>query len=159
MGGLRKHNPFINSARGGQVLSALQRPWFMLRPPRGYGVLMTTGRASGKPRHRCVRAVQRDDRVYLVAIKGMRTGWLRNALAKSDVRLCIRTGRITGTARELHGESERREAREAYCEMLGPFEYLECLMWLRGRPSRSRIRELHASWFEQGVPLVIEVER
>jgi len=159
MDGLRKHNPFINSARGGQILSALQRPWFMLRPPHGYGVLMTTGRVSGKLRHRCVRAVQRDDRVYLVAIKGTRTGWLRNALANSNVSLRIRTGRITGTARELRRGPERREAREAYCEMLSPFEYLECVMWLRGLPSRSRIRELHASWFEHGVPLAIEVER
>ena len=156
---MRKHNPLINSARGGRVLSALQRPWFTMRPPCGYGVLTTIGRVSGKPRYRCVRAVRRGNRVYLVAIKGMRTGWLRNALANPDVQLRIRSGKFGGAARKLRDEPERHLAKEAYYELLSPFEYLECANWLRGLPSRSRIRELHAGWFEQGVPLVIDLDR
>jgi deazaflavin-dependent oxidoreductase (nitroreductase family) len=59
----------------------MQLPLFLLRPPAGYGVLTTTGRRTGKTRRRCVRAIKRGDRVYLVAIKGSRTGWLRNVLA------------------------------------------------------------------------------
>jgi hypothetical protein len=32
-----------------------------------------------------------------------------------------------------------------------------CMMWRRGRPTRSKIRELHRRWFDQGFPLVVEL--
>ena len=70
----RKLNPFINTPAGGRALSAMQLPFFLVRPPSGYGVLMTTGRKTGKLRRRCVRAIRRGDVVYVVAIKG-NTQW------------------------------------------------------------------------------------
>lgn len=152
----RTHNPLINSATGGRVLSALQLPLFRIRPPAGYGVLTTKGRRSGKVRPRCVRVVQRDDRAYLVAIKGSRTAWLKNIEAEPRVRLKTRTGAFSGVARELRA-SEREEAMDAYCEMASPFEYLEYAMWRRDRPTRTAIRELHRTWFETGTPLVVEL--
>ena len=42
-----KRNPFTSSAARGRTLSALQLPFFLLRPPAGYGVLTTTGRRRG----------------------------------------------------------------------------------------------------------------
>lgn len=68
----RQHNPFINSAAGGRALSALQLPFFALRPPKGFGVLTTTGRKTGKTRRKCIRAIRRGDEAYIVAIKGAR---------------------------------------------------------------------------------------
>ena len=84
----RKHNPFIKSARGGRALSASQLPLFLLHPPAGYGVLTTIGRKTAKKRPRCVRAVRRGERVYIVAIKAAASkGWLQNMLATPEVRL------------------------------------------------------------------------
>jgi len=153
----RKHNPFINSPAGGRILSAMQLPFFILRPPAGYGVLTTTGRKTGKTRRRCVRAVRRDHKVYIVAIKGARTGWLKNVLANPEVRLRIGGGAFAGIAREVRA-TERPEAMDAYCERKSPFEYMEYSMWRRGRATPSRIIELHRTWFNEGTPLVVELQ-
>ena len=81
----RKHNPFINSPAGGARLSALQEPLFRLMPPAGFGVLEMTGRKTGTTRRKCVRAIRRGNRVYLVSIRP--TAWLANVRANPDVRL------------------------------------------------------------------------
>jgi len=151
----RKRNPFIKTPSGGRALSALQLPFFVVHPPSGFGVLTTTGRRSGKKRRKCVRAIRRGDRVYLVAIKG-RTAWLKNLEAHPEVRLRIRGGRFTGVGRRIASE-ERDEASKAYCETLNPFDYLEFMLWRSGRPSRSKVAELHRAFFQQGTPLVIEL--
>jgi deazaflavin-dependent oxidoreductase (nitroreductase family) len=149
-------NPFTGSARGGRILSNLQLPVFKLRPPPDYGVLTTTGRKTGRKRQRCVRAVRRGDRAYVVAIKGGRTGWAGNALANPEVALRIRDGRFTGRAREV-APGERDQAREAYAEGVHRFERLEYRLWRNDRPDVERIRDLHRHWFDTGMPLVIEL--
>ena len=153
----RKRNPLVNSSAGARALSATQLPVFLLRPPPGYGVLTTTGRTSGKPRRRCVRAIRSGDCAYVVAIKGSITGWLRNIRADPNVRLRIRGGTFSGVARELSEAEELRAAADAYCEPVGWFEYLEYGMWRRGRPTRAKIQQLHRAWCEQGTPLVVEL--
>lgn len=154
----RTRNPFINSPTGGRVLSALQLPLFMARPPAGYGVLTTRGRKTGKKRSRCVRVVKRGDKAYLVAIKGPRTAWLKNVRANPRVQLRIRAGRFSGTARETDA-SERQTALEAYSEPASPwFENLEYRMWREGTPTAARIETLHRTWFETGTPLVVELD-
>lgn len=154
----RAHNPFINSAAGGRLLSALQLPFFMIRPPSGYGVLMTTGRKSSKIRRRCVRATRRHGEVVIVAIKGSRTGWLKNLESSPDVRVRIRGGTFAARAHRVAGATERHEALQAYCAARSPFEYLEYMMWRRGRPTRARIDDLHRHWFEQGSAIVLELQ-
>ena len=139
------------------MLSASQLPLFLVRPPAGYGVLTTTGRKTGKRRRRCVRAVRRGGRAYIVAIKGGRTGWLKNALAHPEVGLRIRGGRFTGLAREVR-EDERAEARATYCDTkAGLFERAEYSLWRPDRPTPAKIEELHRHWFDTGVPLVVEL--
>jgi deazaflavin-dependent oxidoreductase (nitroreductase family) len=155
----RSHNPFLNSAAGGRALSALQQPAFTLLPPRGFGVLTTRGRKTGKARRRCVRAIREGDRAYLVAIKGPRTAWLRNAQADPEVRLRIKAGRFSGMVREPRDEQERAQAKAAYVETVNSFDYMECLNWVKGLPSRAKIQALHGRWFEHGVPLVVELRR
>jgi deazaflavin-dependent oxidoreductase (nitroreductase family) len=151
----RKHNPFVNSRTGGRILSAMQAPWFSLLPPRGFGVLTFTGRKTGKVRRKCVRAIRRGDRAYVVSIRP--TQWLKNVRANPSVQLRIRGGRFSGLVREPRDQAEREEARAAYCETVNRFDYAECHMWRPGRPTRAKIAGLHRDWFAQGTPLVIEL--
>jgi deazaflavin-dependent oxidoreductase (nitroreductase family) len=151
----RRYNPFINSPAGGRALSALQLPFFLMRPPRGYAVLATTGRKTGKVRRRCVRAIREGDVVYLVAIKG-KTQWAQNALANPTVRLRLPGGTASGQAREV-SVTERQRAKEAYCESIHGFDYLTWINWRRGRPTRGKIQELLRGWFDEGAPLAIEL--
>ena len=153
----RRGNPLVQTPLGGRILSASQLPLFKLRPPMGFGVLTTTGRRTGKKRSRCVRAIRRGDRVFLVAIGGERSAWLKNARANPDVRLRLRGRTHAGTAREVRDDAEREEAMAAYCDTVNPFDYLENRAHRKGRPTRERIIELHRTWFEGGVPLVIEL--
>jgi deazaflavin-dependent oxidoreductase (nitroreductase family) len=152
-----KRNPFIRSPLGGRMLSAMQLPLFLLRPPAGYGILTTTGRRTGKKRRRCVRAIRAGDHVYLIAIKGQRTGWAKNALANPEVTVRIAGGTFHGRARALRGADEVRRAREAYCEKVYPFDYLTWMNWRKGRPTPARIKQLFDTWFEDGRPLVVEL--
>lgn len=153
----RKRNPFVGSQAGGRVLSAGMLPWFALLPPAGFGVLTTTGRKTGKARPKCVRAIRRGNRAYLVVIGGARAAWLKNIRTNPDVRLRIRGGTLTGVAREVREPAEREHAAAAYCETVNPFDYVGCAMHRPGRPTRSKIEELHRSWFDNGVPLVVEL--
>jgi deazaflavin-dependent oxidoreductase (nitroreductase family) len=152
----RRRNPLVQTPRGGRILSASQLPLFKLHPPRGFGVLTTTGRRTGKKRSRCVRAIRRGDRAFLVAIGGDHSGWLRNARANPDVHLRLRGGTYAGRAREPRDEAERAEAKAAFCDTFNRFDYLECRAHRHGSPTREKIQELHRTWFEGGVPLVVE---
>jgi deazaflavin-dependent oxidoreductase (nitroreductase family) len=153
----RKRNPFVRSARGGRALSALQLPWFTLLPPVGYGVLTTRGRRTGKTRRKCIRVIRRGDRAFVVSIRP-RTAWLRNLQADANVRLRVRGGTFAGVAREPRDDAEREEARTAYCGTVNVVDYLACSLHRRGRPTRAKVQELHRTWFEQGVPVVVELE-
>jgi deazaflavin-dependent oxidoreductase (nitroreductase family) len=154
----RRHNPFVRSPSGGRVLSALMLPYYTLFPPKGFGVLTTTGRKTGKTRRRCVRAIRRGDRAFIVAIGGDSTGWARNARANPNVSLRIRGGTFAGRVRNLNDAAEAEEAMEAYCKTLNAGDYAECTLHRRGRPTRAKIEELHRRWFREGTPLVVELE-
>jgi deazaflavin-dependent oxidoreductase (nitroreductase family) len=153
----RRGNRLVQTPGGGRILSAAMLPWFTLLPPKGCGVLTTTGRKTGKPRRRCVRAIRRGDQAYIVAIGGVHNRWLKNLRANPNVRLRIRGGTFHGVAREPRDERERSEAKATYCDAIAPFDYLENAAHRKGRPSRQKITELHRAWFDGGVPLVIEL--
>jgi deazaflavin-dependent oxidoreductase (nitroreductase family) len=154
----RTRNPFTSSARGGRLLSATQLPFFLVRPPAAYGVLTTTGRKTGKRRRRCIRAVRSGDTVYLVAIKGAKTGWVRNALAGPDVEIRLPGGKYSGRARQID-PSERPRARQAYVGTVTLFDYLTYMNWRKGRPTPGLIRDLVGSWFDEGLPIAIDLDR
>lgn len=153
----RKRNPFVRSAAGGRVLSALQLPWFTVLPPAGFGVITTTGRRTGKARRKCIRAIRSGNKAYIVSIGGARAAWVKNVRANPNVRLRVRGGRFAGVVRELSQTAEMREGRALYCGTVNPFDYAECTMHRTGRPTRSKIKELHRSWFDNGIPLVVEL--
>ncbi len=157
----RKRNPFMGSRTGGRVLSALMLPYFTALPPSGFGVLTTTGRRTGRKRRKCVHAIRRGDEAYMVMIRPKLAAgpaaWLLNIRADPRVRLRLSGGSYNGVARELADDAERERARRAYCETVTPFDYVECTFHRPGVPTRSKIMELHRSWFQTGIPLVVQL--
>ncbi len=157
----RKRNPFMRSRTGGRVLSALMLPYFTVFTPSGFGVLTTTGRKTGKTRRKCVHVIRRGDDAYIVMIRPKLTAgpaaWLLNIRADPRVRLRLRGGTYSGVVRELTEGPERERVRRAYCETVTPFDHVECTFHRPGVPTRSKVIELHRSWFDTGIPLVVEL--
>lgn len=143
---------------GARTLSAIQLPWFMLAPPKRFGVLTTTGRRTGKARRKCVRAIRRGDKVYVVSIGGSRAAWVKNIRADPRVSVRIRGGTFAGTARELGEPAELELAITAYCGAVSVFDYVECALWRKGLPTRAKIQDLHRGWFREGIPLMIALD-
>jgi deazaflavin-dependent oxidoreductase (nitroreductase family) len=142
-------------------------PFLLALPQSGYGVLTTTGRKTGKERRKCIRMIRSGRKVYLVQLRPPEvaltrpsavTAWVWNIRSNPDVRLRIRGGTFEGVARELVDASELAEAREAFCEQVNFSDYGECVLHLRGRPSRTKIKELHRHWFDTGIPLVVDLQ-
>jgi deazaflavin-dependent oxidoreductase (nitroreductase family) len=161
-----KHKRLIRSARHGRVLSALMLPFFLVRPPSGFGVLTTTGRKTGKPRRKCIRMIRTGQKVYLVQLRPPElaisrpeavAAWVWNIRSNPNVELRIRGGTFAGIARELQDPAELAEAREALGEAVKLFDYGECNVHLRGLPTRSKIKELHRYWFDTGIPLAVDL--
>lgn len=152
-----RRNPLTSTPTGGRILSATELAWFMLLPPRGFGVLTTIGRKSGKKRRRCVRVVRVDNTAYLTSIRGANALWLRNLRANTRVSLTMSGGTFEGTARELHAD-ELDVAKKAYCETLNPLDRIEYLIHMSGRPTLGRIRALHEYWFTTGTPVAIDID-
>ena len=150
----RRRNLFVRSAKGGRVLSGMMLPWFMLLPPKGWGVLTTTGRKTGKVRRKCVRAIRSGDEVLIVALGP--TAWLLNLRANPRVEVRIRGGTVKGFAHVATGE-ERAKVAEEYCRALVPFDYAGCVMHRPGLPRRSKITALHRQWCDLGVPVVVRL--
>ena len=151
----RKRNALVNTSTGGRVLSAVMLPWFIIWPPKAVGVLTTTGRKTGKPRRKCVRVIRVGDTAYLVSIRS--GSWLHNIRANPKVRLRLRGDRFEGSARELSEANDKEQAIAAYCSTVSRFDYFECLPWRKGRPTRSKIEELHHTWCEVGTILGVDV--
>jgi deazaflavin-dependent oxidoreductase (nitroreductase family) len=150
-------NPLTTKLAGGRILSALQLPFFMLLPPRGFGVLTTTGRKTGKKRRKCVRGIRDGNKVYLVSLPGRYSAWFRNIQAQPLVKLRIRGGTFEGMAREITDPEEYAAGKAIYRGTVNPFDRLEYLAHRTGRPTAERIRALHERWFNVCTPLVIEL--
>jgi deazaflavin-dependent oxidoreductase (nitroreductase family) len=162
-----KHARLLRSARDGRVLSALMLPFFLVRPPSGYGVITTTGRKTGKTRRKCVRVIRRANKAYMVQLRppelaiarpSATAGWLWNIRANPNVRVRIRGGTFAGIARELKEPVELEQARESLCDTVNLFDFGECDLHLRGFPTRAKIKELHRYWFDTGTPLVVDLQ-
>jgi deazaflavin-dependent oxidoreductase (nitroreductase family) len=151
-----RRNPLTSTPTGGRLLSASQLGWFLLWPPRGFGVIAITGRRSGKRRRRCIRVVRVGHTAYLTAIGGAKAQWLRNLRANPTVSLRMRGGTFEGVARTLRRD-EVDTARQAYCETVHPFDRAEYVMHMRGRPTPQRIKALHEYWFTHGEPVAVDL--
>jgi deazaflavin-dependent oxidoreductase (nitroreductase family) len=161
-----KHRRLLRSERDGRILSALMLPLFWPHAPAGSAVLTTTGRKSGKQRRKCVRAIRRGNRVYIVALRPPElaierptavSAWVWNIRANPDVRIHLGLRTLGGTAHEIDDPVELAHAQEAICETVNVSDYGECLLHLRGLPTREKIEALHRYWFDTGIPLVVDL--
>jgi deazaflavin-dependent oxidoreductase (nitroreductase family) len=151
-------NPLTTSPKGGRILSAMQMPFFQVLPPSGIAVLTTTGRKTGRKRRKCVRAIRRGNKVFVVSLRGRYGAWHMNLVASPCVELRMRGGRFRGIAREIRDPAEHAAAREAYCDTVTRFDRLEYLNHRKGWPTPEQIRALHTRWFSVGAPVVVDLE-
>jgi deazaflavin-dependent oxidoreductase (nitroreductase family) len=163
-----KHRRLLRSDRDGRILSAIMLPLFWPHAPAGFAVITTTGRKSGKRRRKCIRAIRRGNSVYIVALRPPElaierptavSGWVWNIRANPNVRIHLGLRTYAGRAHEIEDPLELERAREAICETVNAGDYGECLLHLRGLPSRPKIEQLHRYWIETGIPIVVELDK
>jgi deazaflavin-dependent oxidoreductase (nitroreductase family) len=161
-----KHRRLLRSARDGRILSAIMLPFFAIRSPAGYALLTTTGRKSGRQRRKCIRAIRRGDKVFMVQLRTpalaserptVVSAWLWNIRANPGVSLRIGRHTYAGVAREIQDPVELQEAREAICETVHLLDFDECALHMRGFPTRAKIKALHRYWFDTGIPVSVEL--
>jgi deazaflavin-dependent oxidoreductase (nitroreductase family) len=163
-----KHRRLITSPKHGQILSGLMRPGYTFGSvPSGHAVLSTTGRKTGKPRRKVIRAIPQGDCVYIVQLRPPAVAintplalaaWVLNIRANPHVQLKLGRRTCAATMREIEDPAELTRARKIFCEPVHLVDYPECVIHLKGRPSARKIRDLHRYWFDTGVPLVAELE-
>jgi deazaflavin-dependent oxidoreductase (nitroreductase family) len=147
---------WFHTKAGARFLN-LQTAWFRIGAPKGYAVLTTVGRRTGRPRRSNIRAIRRGDRIYVVSITGGSTGWFHNLQANPSVRLRLGRRNRTGRARQPRNDEERLAARAAYCDTITWFDFISSVVNQRGIPWPRRIRELHTRWIDEGNLFVIEL--
>jgi deazaflavin-dependent oxidoreductase (nitroreductase family) len=153
-------NPFAGSRGYARLSNLLMRPLFSLLPvPRGFALLTVTGRRSGRPRQRPVRAVRRDDTLYAVAMMGERSDWLHNVREEPQVEAKVGGTRHHGLAREITDPGEREAAIEMYVGGVVPADYADYLGYHWGWPTRNKIDEAHRNWARDGIMVAIDLER
>jgi deazaflavin-dependent oxidoreductase (nitroreductase family) len=153
-------NPFAGSRGYARLSNIFMRPLFRLLPvPRGFALLTVTGRRTGRPRQRPVRAVRRDDTLYAVAMLGERSDWLRNVRVEPRVEAKVGGRRYKGRAREISEAGERETAIELYVGEVFPADYSDYVGYHWGWPNRRKIEEAHRRWAVEGVMVTIELER
>ncbi|MET0128741.1 MAG: nitroreductase/quinone reductase family protein [Solirubrobacterales bacterium] len=79
--------------------------------PSSYAILETIGRRSGLPRRTPVGHVVEDGTVWIVAEHGHRAAYVRNIRSNPVVRIKLRDGWRSGTARVLDEDDPRARLR------------------------------------------------
>jgi deazaflavin-dependent oxidoreductase (nitroreductase family) len=78
---------------------------------RGWAIIETTGRKSGRPRRTVVGNGLQADTFWIVAEHGRRAGYVRNIEADPRVRVNVRGRWRSGTARPLPDDDPRERQR------------------------------------------------
>jgi deazaflavin-dependent oxidoreductase (nitroreductase family) len=152
-------NPFAKSRWYHRLSNIFVSPQFRVLPlPRGFALLTVTGRRSGKPRRRPVRAIRRGDTLYAVAVLGERSDWLRNVRKHPSVRVKIGARTQSARAREIDDAAERESAAELYAREVVPYDYVDYASLHWGFPTRRKIQDAHRRWIEDGVMVAIDLE-
>ncbi len=137
--------------------ATLARLFGLLPMPRGFVLLTVTGRRSGVPRRRPVRAVRRDNTFYAVALLGERSDWLRNVRKEPQVRVKAGGRTRAGVAREITEGPERETAAELYTREVVPYDYVDYPSVHWSFPTRGKIVDSHRRWVENGVLVAIDL--
>jgi deazaflavin-dependent oxidoreductase (nitroreductase family) len=152
-------NPFAQKRWYSKISNVLMAPVFRFVPmPHGFVLLTVTGRRSGKPRHRPVRAVEVDGTHYAVALLGERADWLRNVRVQPRVRVKVGGRTQDATVREVSDPAEVARAGDVYVNQIDRYDYVDYpnLEW--GWPSKRNIVDAHRRWLERGVLVAIDLD-
>jgi deazaflavin-dependent oxidoreductase (nitroreductase family) len=114
---------------------------------------------SGKARPQSVRAIREGDQVFLVCMMGHRASWLKNIRACPQVTIRLGNDILRGTARETVDLAERHRAAEVYVGTIDSSDYFDYVVYCWSIPTRRRVERAHRRWFDEWVPVVIELER
>ncbi len=153
-------NPFALSRWFHRLGNAFIAPLFRLGPmPAGFALLTVTGRKTGRPLTRPVRAVRRDDTLYAVALLGERSDWLRNARAKPEITVKLGSRRFEAHVRELADPAERDAAADLFVREVVRFDYVDYTGYEWAFPTRRSIQNAHRRWLEKGTLVVIDLDR
>lgn len=112
-------NPFAGSAFYARLGNLFTRPlWNVLPAPKGFGILTTTGRRTGRPRRQSVRALRRGDHVFVVCMMGERAHWMHNI--RADPQATIETSAMTAAVRPpVPGRSLERGNPRVHADRAG----------------------------------------
>ncbi len=150
-------NPFAGSRGYARLSNLLMRPLFSLLPvPRGFVLLTVTGRRSGRRWQRPVRAVRRDTTLYVVAMLGEHSDWLRNVRKERRVQVKVGGQHHEGLAREIADPAERKTAQELYIREVFLADYADYAAYHWSWPTRGRIKEAHRRWAEDGIMVAVD---
>jgi deazaflavin-dependent oxidoreductase (nitroreductase family) len=142
-------NPFSESRtfhKIGHVTNTA--PMRVLPTPRGYAIITTVGRKTGKRRTRAVRAVRDGDRLYAVALLGRKSDWFANVKTNPNVTIRLGTRTLNARAREVTDLDERGRAASVYRPVAGWYDYVDYLNYVWSVPTRARLVAVHDRWFE-----------
>ena len=152
-------NPFAFTRGYSRISNIITMPIFRVLPlPPGYILVTTTGRTSGRPRRRPIRAVRDDGTYYGVAILGEQSDWLKNVRATPEVQ--IKAGMTTrrALAREVTDASERERAASRYAGDIYAYDYLDHVSLHWGFPTRRHIKEAHEAWLKRGLLVAFDLQ-
>lgn len=161
-----RHRRLVRAPKHSHPLTRVMLRVYGRSTTPGYAVLTTTGRGSGRPRSTYVRVVREQDRLYAVMLRPPElairrphavSAWVWNIRADPNVTVRLRRHTFAGVVREIDDPAELRHARQAICDAVHPADYGECLLHLKGPPTRAKIKDLHRYWFDTGIPLLIEI--
>jgi deazaflavin-dependent oxidoreductase (nitroreductase family) len=151
-------NPFSKQKWFHRMGTLMLTPTWKVAPtPKGLALVTTTGRKSGKPRQRAMRAVVDGDRAYAAAILGDRADWVRNVRANPDVTIKLGGKTRRANARALTDPQERARAADIYRPIAGWYDYFDYATFVWGLPTRGNVLRVHDEWFETGTPVVFEL--
>ena len=81
--------------------------------------LITTGRRSGQPREVRVWFAAIEDRLFVLSEKGAQADWVRNLLARPDLRVRIEQREFEGRGQSVENEADDPIARDAIAAKYG----------------------------------------
>lgn len=126
--------------------------------PTGIAIVTTTGRKSGKRRARAMRAVRDGERVYAVALLGPSSDWIANIRAKPEVTVKLGGKTYPARARIITDSGELARAAEVYHPIAGWYDYFDYANFTWSLPSKAAVLRAHDRWFEEGTPVVFELQ-
>jgi deazaflavin-dependent oxidoreductase (nitroreductase family) len=152
-------NPFKRSRWFHKIVNRTIAPWFRLLPmPRGYAVITVTGRKTGRPRSRAVRAIPSGETLYVVAALGQNSDWLKNARKTPNVKAKLGWRTRRGLAREVTDVAESPRARSLYVERIVPYDFVDYVSVQWGWPGKRSLRKAAEEWVDNGTLVAIDLE-